>query len=178
MIFAGTGLISRAGKSMLNAIPENNGFARLKSEKQKGSIMMKFKRMAAVLTASVLAVVLAGCCCKSSCREVGRKLPPVRESKTAYASDALKPFVDSGELPGAISVLYNKGLQETACVGWADVDKKIPMSMDRTFMQCSQTKGFCGVTVAILVEEGKLSLDDPVSKYLPEFKELKIAVKG
>jgi CubicO group peptidase (beta-lactamase class C family) len=39
-------------------------------------------------------------------------------------------------------------------------------------MQCSQTKGFCGVTIAILVEEGKLKLDDPVSKYLPEFKNL------
>ena len=45
-------------------------------------------------------------------------------------------------------------------------------------MQCSQTKGFCGVTIAILVEEGKLSLDDPVSKYLPEFKDLKVGVKG
>ena len=138
---------------------------------------MKFKRMAAVLTASVLALVVAGCCCKSSCKTDCRKLPPVKESKTAYAADALKPFVESGELPGAISVFYNKGLQETACVGWADWAKKIPMSMDRTYMQCSQTKGFCGVTVAILVEEGKLSLDDPVYKYLPEFKELKIAVK-
>ena len=44
--------------------------------------------------------------------------------------------------------------------------------MDNVFMQCSQTKGFCGVTIAKLVEEGRISLDDPVSKYLPEFKEL------
>jgi len=36
-------------------------------------------------------------------------------------------------------------------------------------MQCSQTKGFCGVTVAMLAEEGKLGLDDPVARYLPEF---------
>ena len=138
--------------------------------------MMKFKWMAAVLTAASVAVALT--VCGADDKTAGRKLPPVRESKTAYAADALKPFVDSGELPGAISVLYNKGVEEIACVGWADVDNKIPMSLDRMFMQCSQTKGFCGVTVAILVEEGKLSLDDPVSKYLPEFKELKIAVKG
>ena len=39
-------------------------------------------------------------------------------------------------------------------------------------MQCSQTKGFCGVTIAKLVEEGKITLDDPVSKYLPEFATL------
>jgi CubicO group peptidase (beta-lactamase class C family) len=44
-------------------------------------------------------------------------------------------------------------------------------------MQCSQTKGFCGVTVAKLVEEGRLDLDDPVSKYLPEFKTLWIEEK-
>ena len=45
-------------------------------------------------------------------------------------------------------------------------------AMDDVFMQCSQTKGFCGVTIAMLVEEGKIKLDAPVSKYLPEFKTL------
>ena len=102
----------------------------------------------------------------------------VKASKTTFAADALKPYVEAGALPGAISVLSKGNVQETACVGWADKDKKQPVTMTSTFMQCSQTKGFCGVTIAILVEEGKLSLDDPVSKYLPEFKNLKVAVKG
>ena len=101
----------------------------------------------------------------------------VEESKTRFVADALKPYLDSGSLPGAISILCNGKLQETACLGWADVERKIPMSMDRTFMQCSQTKGFCGVTIAMLVEEGKISLDDPVAKYLPEFKNLKVPGK-
>ena len=95
-----------------------------------------------------------------------------RESGTTFAKDALQPYVDSGELPGAISVFYKDGVQETACVGWADVAARRPISMDSAFMQCSQTKGFCGVTVAMLVEEGKLGLDDPVSNYLPEFRTL------
>ena len=90
-------------------------------------------------------------------------------SNTTYVRDALQKYVDSGELPGAISILYNNGVQETACVGYADVAKKRPIKLDDPYMQCSQTKGFCGVTIAILVEEGKLNLDDPVSKYLPEF---------
>ena len=90
-------------------------------------------------------------------------------SGTHFAADALKPFVESGELPGAISVFYQNGKQEVACVGYADVAAKRPIKMDDPYMQCSQTKGFCGVTIAILVEEGKLNLDDPVSKYLPEF---------
>ena len=91
------------------------------------------------------------------------------DSGTHFAADALKPFVESGELPGAISVFYQNGKQEVACVGYADVAKKRPITLDDPYMQCSQTKGFCGVTIAILVEEGKISLDDPVSKYLPEF---------
>ncbi|MBQ5795056.1 MAG: beta-lactamase family protein, partial [Kiritimatiellae bacterium] len=96
----------------------------------------------------------------------------VKESGTAYAKDALTPYVESGELPGAISVFYNNGVQETCCIGYADVAAKRKITMDDVYMQCSQTKGFCGVTIAKLVEEGKITLDDPVSKYLPEFKEL------
>ena len=90
-----------------------------------------------------------------------------KNSKTTYAKDVLQPYVDNGQLAGAISVFYKDGVQETCCVGYADVAAKRPIKMDNAFMQCSQTKGFCGVTIAKLVEEGKLSLDDPVSKYLP-----------
>ena len=94
------------------------------------------------------------------------------ESKTTFAKEALQPYIDSGQLVGAISVFYKDGVQETCCIGYADVAQKRPIEMDNVFMQCSQTKGFCGVTIAKLVEEGKLSLDDAVSKYLPEFSEL------
>ena len=95
-----------------------------------------------------------------------------KEAKTTFAKDALMPFVQSGQLPGAINVFYKNGIQETTCVGYADVAAKRPITMNDVYMQCSQTKGFCGVTIAMLIEEGKISLDDPVSKYLPEFREL------
>ena len=109
------------------------------------------------------AALAAGCCtvCEGP-----------KDSGTTFAKDALQKYVDSGEMPGAISVFYKDGVQETCCAGYSDADAKRPVTMDDVYMQCSQTKGFCGVTVAILVEEGKLNLDDPVSKYLPEFKEL------
>ena len=106
--------------------------------------------------------ILAGCC-NCNC--------PV-ESKTAFAQEALAPYVKSGELPGAINVFYKDGVQETCCIGYADVAAKREITMDDVYMQCSQTKGFCGVTIAKLVEEGKITLDDHVSKYLPEFNTL------
>ena len=108
------------------------------------------------------AALLAGCC-NCNC--------PV-DSGTSFASDALQKYVDSGELPGAISVFYKDGVQETCCVGYADADAKRKITLDDVYMQCSQTKGFCGVTIAKLVEDGLISLDDPVSKYLPEFATL------
>ena len=98
--------------------------------------------------------------------------------ETKFAEEALQPFVESGALPGAISIFSKPGAEEVACVGWADVGKKRPITLDSHYMQCSQTKGFCGVTIAILVEEGKISLDDPVSKYLPEFKTLWVKVSS
>lgn len=100
----------------------------------------------------------------------------VRDAKTTYAQEVLQPYVDNGQLSGAISIFYKDGVQETCCIGFADVEAKRPIRLDNVFMQCSQTKGFCGVTIAKLVEEGKISLDDPVSKYLPEFKELWVQV--
>lgn len=95
-----------------------------------------------------------------------------KEAETTFAKDALMPFVQSRQLPGAINVFYKNGIQETTCIGYADVAAKRPITMDDVYMQCSQTKGFCGVTIAMLIEEGRISLDDPVSRYLPEFKEL------
>ena len=119
--------------------------------------------MKSINTLGLLAALFtAGCCTGNAPKESG----------TTYAYDALKPYVESGELPGAISILYKDGIQETCCIGYADVAAKRPITLDDVYMQCSQTKGFCGVTIAKLVEEGKISLDDPVSKYLPEFKTL------
>ena len=45
----------------------------------------------------------------------------VRESQTSFAREALQPYVDRGELAGAINVFYNDGVQETCCIGYADV---------------------------------------------------------
>lgn len=93
-------------------------------------------------------------------------------SNTTFARDALKPFVESGELPGAVSVFYKNGIQEVCAIGYADVAAKRAITPDDVFMQCSQTKGFCGVTIAKLIEDGLINLDDPVSRYLPEFATL------
>ena len=124
-----------------------------------------------IIKGLVIAVVLVTF---SSCKQENAD---VTTSNTNYAQEALQEYVDKGLLPGAISVLYKDGAQEVCCIGYADVESKRPITMNSAFMQCSQTKGFCGVTIAKLVEEGKLDLDDPVSKYLPEFETLWVRVE-
>ena len=111
------------------------------------------------LSLVVAALALAGCA----------SLNGPKDSGTHYVADAVSPWLEKGEFPGAVSILYKDGIQETSCIGYANYEDRRPISLDNVYMQCSQTKGFCGVTIAILVEEGKLNLDDPVSKYLPEF---------
>lgn len=88
----------------------------------------------------------------------------------------LAPFVQGGELAGAVALVANKEkVLSVTTVGFADVEAKKPMKEDAVFWIASQSKGMTAAAVMMLVDEGKLSLDDPVEQYLPEFKEQKVA---
>ncbi|MGL6194483.1 MAG: serine hydrolase domain-containing protein [Thermoguttaceae bacterium] len=92
---------------------------------------------------------------------------------------ALKPFVESGEMPGFVTIIADKEkilLSDT--VGYADITAKKPMTEDTLFWIASTSKPLAAAAVMILVDEGKVSLDDPISKYIPEFEHLKIAKKS
>ena len=78
------------------------------------------KQMKMMILGIASAVVLSGLSASGAAKESG----------TAYAKDALMPYVESGELPGAISVFYNNGVQETVCVGYADVAAGRKITMD------------------------------------------------
>ena len=52
-----------------------------------------------------------------------------------------------------------------------DADSKKPMTKDAVFRIASMTKPVTGLAIMMMMEEGKSSLDDPVSKYIPQFKE-------
>lgn len=84
----------------------------------------------------------------------------------------LKPFVDKHELAGAVAVVVDKeNTLSTEAVGFADIAANKAMTPDAMFWIASQSKPITAVAVMMLVDEGNISLDDPVEKYLPEFKE-------
>ena len=87
--------------------------------------------------------------------------------------ETIQKYVDRGEIAGVVSVLSDKdGNITTDCVGYADRENKRPMTDDTVFAIFSMTKTFTGAAIMVAIDEGKISLDDPVSKYLPEFKTL------
>jgi CubicO group peptidase (beta-lactamase class C family) len=85
---------------------------------------------------------------------------------------ALQPFVEKGQLAGAVTVVANKDkVLSIDTVGYADVDAKKPIQENSLFWIASMSKPITGAALMILVDEGKVSLDDPVTKFLPEFND-------
>jgi CubicO group peptidase (beta-lactamase class C family) len=95
--------------------------------------------------------------------------PPPDSPKSIAAS--LQPFVDSHTLAGAVVLVASKDkVLSLGAVGYADVAAKKPMQADSLFWIASQSKPMTAAALMMLVDEGKVNLDDPVEKYLPEFK--------
>jgi CubicO group peptidase (beta-lactamase class C family) len=82
----------------------------------------------------------------------------------------IRQYVDSGWIAGAVGFISRDGkvVYEKA-FGVSDLDTKTAMQKDAIFRIASQTKAITSVAVMMLFEEGKFLLDDPVSKYIPEF---------
>ena len=92
---------------------------------------------------------------------------------------AMQKAVDSGELPGAVVLIARDGqLVYAKSFGWQDRGKKIPMRNDSIFRLYSMTKPVVSVAAMMLVEEGRLGLQEPVSKYIPEFKDMKVGIES
>ncbi len=98
--------------------------------------------------------------------------PAVENSPTPGGRMAavLQPFVDRHQLAGAVVLVADKDkVLDVETVGYADVAAKKPMRPDSLFWIASQSKPIVAAAVLMLADEGKLKLDDPVEKYLPEF---------
>jgi beta-glucosidase len=83
----------------------------------------------------------------------------------------LQPFVESHTLAGAVVLVANKDqVLDVEAAGYANIAAQKPMRTDSVFWIASQSKTITAAAVMMLVDEGRVKLDDPVEKYLPEFK--------
>ena len=92
-------------------------------------------------------------------------------------SDAFKAYVNDGKLAGAVVLVARRGkVVYLEAFGQRDRESRAPMKRDTIFRIASQTKALVSVGIMMLQEQGKLSVTDPVSKYLPEFAQTTVAV--
>ena len=113
-------------------------------------------------------------------------LPVSTPEKEGFSSDRLgrlharfDEFVKSGKRAGAISLIVRNGkIVDWKTYGYRDLDAKLPMEKDTICRIWSMSKVVTSVAVMMLVEEGKITLSDPVDKFIPEFKEVRVLTGG
>jgi len=97
----------------------------------------------------------------------------------AKVSDYIRNEVATGKIPGAILLVQQHGKPVySENFGVRDVMTELSMSADTIFRLYSMSKPITSVAAMMLVEDGKLALDDPVSKYIPAFADLKVGVEA
>jgi CubicO group peptidase (beta-lactamase class C family) len=90
--------------------------------------------------------------------------------------DAFRKEIDQGKLPGAVFLVARKGkLVYSEAIGFQDKDAGKPIAKDSIFRIYSMTKPIVSVAAMMLVEEGKIQLTDPVSKFLPAMKGMSVS---
>ena len=115
---------------------------------------------------------------------VSAAAPTARPEDVGLSSERLQRIaqmiqrrIDAGDLAGAVAAVARKGkVAHLSAHGVMDLESKQPMTPATMFRIASMTKPVVGVAIMMLVEESRLHLNDPVSRYIPEFRGMKVAV--
>jgi CubicO group peptidase (beta-lactamase class C family) len=113
-------------------------------------------------------------------------LPAAKPEEVGMSSErlarirhAMQRYIDRGLVPGTVTMVARRGrVVHFEAVGLRDVESKAPMTTDTIFRIASMTKPIASVALMMLYEEGLFLLSDPVSKFLPEFSQMKVAQAG
>lgn len=116
----------------------------------------------------------------------GEWLPSSSPGRLGFDADrldriemAMQSHVDAKRISGAVMAVSRNGrLVYRNVVGYADVESKSPMQLDSIFRIYSMSKPITSTAIMMLVEEGKLRLTDPVSKFIPAFADMQVYVSG
>ena len=91
--------------------------------------------------------------------------------------ETIQRHIDSHDISGAVTLVARKGrIAHLEAHGFMDLESKKPMAKNSIFRIWSMSKPVAGAAILMLMEEGKVRLNDPVSRFIPEFKGMKVAV--
>ena len=130
-----------------------------------------------LIVAAVAALTLP---LKAGAGAVGTAKPEdvgMSSERLARVKEAVQRQIDAGALPGAVTLVARRGkVVHFEAHGFNDVEAKKPMPKDAIFRLASMSKPITAVAVMMMIEEGKVRLSDPVSRFIPEFKQAMVAV--
>jgi CubicO group peptidase (beta-lactamase class C family) len=125
--------------------------------------------MAAILVLSISGLALAQTATPES---VGLSAERLRR-----INSVIERRIESRDVSGAVTLVARRGrIAHLEAQGLMDIESNKPMAKDGVFRIASMTKPVVGVAILMMIEEGKVRLADPVSRFIPEFKDLKVAV--
>lgn len=135
------------------------------------------KKLVAALF-GVVALVVAGLASGQTLPQVAPEQAGFSTERLARIKQTLRDDIEAGALPGAVVLIAREGkIVYFESLGALDPQTKAPMAKDSIFRIYSMTKPIVSVAALMLVEEGRISLNDPIAKYLPEFKDVKAGVE-
>ena len=98
--------------------------------------------------------------------------------RLARIDQTIQEHLTAGHIPGAVVFIARNGkIVYHKAFGYSDVDAKTPLKKDDIFRMASQSKAITSLAIMMLWEENKLQLDDPVSKFIPEFKNPRVMTR-
>ena len=127
-------------------------------------------KLVALLTLGLLPALMVA-------RAFGEETPPAHAVPTLPGvSEQMQRFIEAREIAGAVTLVASPDtILHLSAAGRADIEHDRPMRTDSIFWIASMTKPITGTAILMLQDEGKLSVEDEVAKYLPEFADLKTA---
>ena len=135
------------------------------------------KRIGPALTLS--AVLYAGIWVSAQAGTAVRPGAALAADRVARIDRVLQEYVDQNRVAGVVALVLRDGQPAyEKAVGWSDKEAGRRMSMDTIFRIASQTKAITSVAVLSLVEDGKVGLADPVSRFIPSFGKSMVAVRN
>ncbi len=140
----------------------------------------QFVRVFAILCLGAVTTLL--CPAQAANHRMPDDMTAVKPETVGFSSERLENLhniiqdeIDHKQLAGAVTVLARHGkIVDYRTYGVRDLGTKAPMTKDTIFRAYSMTKPITGVAMMILYEQGKWQPNDPISKYIPEFKDLKV----
>src|SRR5689334_12220514 len=134
--------------------------------------------------ARFVSMVVLMCACVAMPMQAGPGVSMARPEEVGLSADrltrvheAVQRHIDAKDVSGAVTLIARNGrIAHLEAHGLLDIESKKPMPKDGIFRLASMSKPITAVAVMMMLEEGKLRLNDPVSRFIPEFKAMTVAV--